>query len=218
MRMIDLVIFDFDGVVVDSELVSNGLLAQVATELGYPMTANEGVAYFGGSTLQQQVEKLSGLAGRQLPSDFGQVLHGRTLQALNAVKPIRGVESFLDWLDLVPRCIGSTSALDRIEHCLEATALTSRFGGNVFSVGMVKRNKPAPDIFLHAAASMGADPARTLVIEDSPHGVKAGLAAGMVVAGLAAASHLGPLHMQRLKDAGAHFVTDNYDDLRNLVN
>jgi len=215
--MIDLVIFDFDGVVVDSELVSNGLLAQVATELGHPMTALEGVAYFGGSTLSQQVEKFNKLAGSYMPKNFGRELHERTLGALSAVKPIEGLGEFLDWLGTKPRCIGSTSALDRIEHCLKATGLTPRFGGNIFSVAMVKRNKPAPDIFLHAAAQMGVAPARVLVIEDSPHGVQAGLAAGMTVVGIAAASHLGSEHMQRLHDAGAHVVVDSYRSLQKIL-
>ncbi len=215
--MLDLVIFDFDGVVVDSELVSNGLLAQVATELGHPMTALEGVAYFGGSTLGQQVEKFTKLAGRDMPENFGHELHERTLGALSAVRPIEGLGDFLDWLDAKPRCIGSTSALDRIEHCLNATGLTPRFGGNVFSVAMVKRNKPAPDIFLYAAAQMGVAPARALVIEDSPHGVQAGLAAGMTVVGLAAASHLGATHMQRLQEAGAHVVVDSYRGLKEVL-
>lgn len=215
--MIDLVIFDFDGVVVDSELVSNGVLAETATELGHAMTSAEAVAYFGGSTLAQQVEKLEVLTGRILPGTFGDQLHQRTLQALASVRAIAGLNDFLDWLGDTPVCIGSTSAPDRIAVCLDAVGLRDRFEGHVFSVSMVRRNKPFPDIFLHAAQSLGARPHRTLVIEDSVHGVKAGVAANMHVIGLHAASHLQANHAERLRDAGAHRVAQDYDAVRSHV-
>lgn len=215
--MIDLVIFDFDGVVIDSELISNGVLAEVATELGHPMSVTDAVDFFGGTTLDQQVAKLEGLAARSLGAGFGPSLRQRTLDALEKVRPISGVESFLAWLGNTPVCIGSTSALERIQHCLKVTGLTERFGGHVFSVAMVQRNKPAPDIFLHAAKAMGARPERTIVIEDSPHGVRAGVDAGMAVIGLAAASHLKDAHANRLRAAGAHEVAMNYDDIRLYV-
>lgn len=212
--MIDLVIFDFDGVVVDSEIVSNRVLAEVATELGQPMTASEAVSFFGGTTLSQQVAKLEGLVGRPLGDAFAVALHRRTLDALATVRPIHGIERFLAWLDTTPVCIGSTSASDRIEHCLKAVGLTERFRGHVFSVSMVQRNKPSPDIFLHAARCMGARPERTLIIEDSVHGVQAGIAAGMRVIGLTAASHISATHGDRLRQAGAHEVAGDYDGVR----
>ncbi|MFC3703900.1 HAD family hydrolase [Devosia honganensis] len=215
--MIDLVIFDFDGVVVDSEVASNGLLAEIATELGHPMDMSGAVRFFGGSTLFQQLEKLAMLAGGKLPEDFGTALQERTMSALAAVQPLPGLEHFLDWLGPLPICIGSTSAPERIEFCLDAAGLSDRFSGNVFSVSMVGRNKPAPDIFLHAAERMGTSPQRCLVIEDSPHGVVAGRAAGMGVIGLAAASHLAAGHPERLLAAGADHVAESYGEVRQLM-
>lgn len=212
--MIDLVIFDFDGVVIDSELIANGVLAEVATELGHPMAVEDALGYFGGTTLDQQVAKLETLVSRPLGPAFGQSLRQRTLDGLASVRPIPGVEAFLAWLGETPVCIGSTSALERIEHCLAAIGLTQHFAGNVFSVAMVQRNKPAPDIFLYAAKAMGARPERTIVIEDSPHGVQAGLDAGMTVIGLAAASHLEAAHAGRLREAGAHAVATSYGEVR----
>lgn len=212
--MVDLIIFDFDGVVVDSEEISNSVLAAVATELGHVMTTQDAIAHFGGSTLSQQVTKLEVLAGRRLPEGFGEHLRERTLEALAKVRPIPGLVPFLDWLGDTPICIGSTSAPDRIALCLEVIGLQDRFEGRVFSVSMVGRNKPEPDIFLLAAERLQARPAHTLVIEDSVHGVRAGIAAGMQVIGLHAASHLPEDHRQRLSAAGAHRTAATYEALR----
>lgn len=212
---IDLIIFDFDGVVVDSELVACGVLASVATELGHPMTPMQAVDRFGGSTIPQQVMTLEKLVGRGMASGFGTVLQRRTMQALESVPPIPGIVDFLASLDTTPICIGSTSTLDRIETCLVAIGLLDRFASRIFSVSMVARNKPFPDIFLYCAQKLGAAPERTIVIEDSCHGIEAAVAAGMYAIGLTAASHLKPDHHVRLQECGARRTFRTFDEVQN---
>jgi HAD superfamily hydrolase (TIGR01509 family) len=159
---------------------------------------------------------VEGELGRPLPEDFA----ARDAEALRArfgaeLRAIAGAASLLDDLAL-PVCIASSSLPDRLALTLALTRLDGYFAGTVFSGVRVARGKPAPDIFLLAAREMGADPSRTLVVEDSVAGVRAGRAAGMSVVGFLGGSHCGPDHGRWLTEAGAHHLVADFIELRAL--
>ena len=125
---------------------------------------------------------------------------------------VAGVRNYIDAFADVPRCIASSSSPDRLALCLEVLGLQAEFGGNVFSAAAVARGKPHPDIFLHAAQQMGIPAARSVVLEDSPSGVAAAIAAGMAVIGILAASHIQPGQGERLRSAGARHVAQSFEE------
>ncbi len=108
------------------------------------------------------------------------------------------------------RCIASSSSPDRLAACLDILGLADSFGAHVYSASQVKRGKPHPDIFLHAARQVGVAPAEAIVLEDSEGGVRAAVAAGMTAIGFLGASHIGPGHAERLRAAGAHYIAESY--------
>lgn len=186
----DLVIFDNDGVLVDSERIANRVLAAYLTEVGHPTTYEESVRDYMGSAVGRVHELILARTGRSLPAGFDATLHRRTFDAFHReLLPVAGVAGVLDTLDAeqVPYCVASSGSHERIRVSLRKTGLYQRFGEQrIFSSQDVGRGKPAPDLFLHAAAAMGAAPARCAVVEDSPLGVQAAVAAGMDVHGYAA--------------------------------
>jgi HAD superfamily hydrolase (TIGR01509 family) len=180
------VIFDCDGVLVDSEPVSNRVLAEMLTAFGLPMTAEQTVAAFLGRGWTTITEHVLREAGRPLPDDF----HDRYLDAMFAafeaeLEPVAGVVEALDAIDL-PNCVASSGPPEKIRWTLGHTGLLERFNGSIFSATEVEHGKPAPDLFLHAAATLGWEPAECAVVEDSRAGVEAALAAGMTPFGYAA--------------------------------
>lgn len=181
----DLVIFDNDGVLVDSEGHAQLVLSKLLTELGLPTTPEECFAQFLGSSLASIRTLAEQRRARPLPSDF-EVSYERDLFAIfrTSLRPVPGVAEVLAGLE-VPRCVASSGSHERIRVALTATGLLDRFGGRIFSATDVARGKPAPDLFLHAARALGADPARCAVIEDSRVGVEAANAAGMTAFGFA---------------------------------
>jgi HAD superfamily hydrolase (TIGR01509 family) len=208
-----LFIFDFDGVVADSETLACGVAAAYATEIGAPMTAAEGLALLMGKRVAD-VAALITARGGTVPDNFAAELLNRTLQAFAVgLEPVAGVRQFLVTHSAIPRCIASSSSHARLATSLNRIGLSDWFKGRVFSVDDVSRGKPFPDIFLHAASTMQQAPADTLVIEDSVSGIKAGVAAGMPVVGLLAGSHLRDDDGTRLLAAGANAVVRTYDDL-----
>ncbi|WP_369173392.1 HAD family hydrolase [Streptomyces sp. R28] len=189
MSPVELIIFDNDGVLVDSERLANGLLAEMLTEAGLPTTLEESIqTYMGGSFAR--VRKLAEeRAGRPLPADFQERYQQRLLASLSTrLRPVAGARELLESLAAsgIRFCVASSSNRERLALTLRVTGLSPLLGDRVFSVDDVTAGKPAPDLFLHAAARMGADPARALVLEDSPLGVEAARAAGMRVVGFAA--------------------------------
>lgn len=212
-----LLIFDFDGVVADSETLACAIAAAYATDLGAPTRADEGLALFMGKRVED-VATLVRERGGHPPDDFAQQLLARTLAAFaTELRPVEGVEAFLDLHRDISRCIASSSSHVRLESSLRTIGLAEDFQGRVFSVEDVRRGKPFPDLFLHAARAMGADPADCMVIEDSAGGVKAGVAAGMGVVGLLAGSHIGAGHDDVLREAGADWVVQDYEELSRLL-
>lgn len=186
----DLVIFDNDGVLVDSEPISNRILASYLTELGHPTTYEDSIRDYMGSAMHRVHDLVLERSGRRLPEDFDEVFHGRVFDAFQSdLLPVPGVDEVLARLAAggVPYCVASSGSHERIRVALRTTGLYDRFGEErIFSSQDVGRGKPAPDLFLHAARVMGVPAERCVVVEDSPLGVQAAVAAGMDVFGFTA--------------------------------
>ena len=207
MAGFELIIFDNDGVLVDSEPVANQVLASLLTEYGFPCTPEESIATFMGHSMPQVRAMVEERLGRPVPAD----LEARYIEQLfptfeRSLRPIPGIEDALRAIDQTV-CVASSGTHARIRLTLGATGLWDRFGGRVFSAQDVVRGKPAPDLFLHAAASLGVDPRRCAVVEDSPAGVTAANAAGMTSFGFA-----GLMPAERL----AHATGAVFSDMRLL--
>ena len=186
----DLVIFDNDGVLVDSEPIANRILSEHLTELGHPTSYEDSVRDFMGGAPHRIHDVVRERSGRSLPEGFDAAFQRRVLAAFEReLRPVAGVATVLDKLtaDGVPYCLASSGVHANIRVALRTTGLYDRFGEErIFSSQDVGRGKPAPDLFLHAAATMGVPPGRCAVVEDSPLGVAAARAAGMDVFGYTA--------------------------------
>lgn len=180
------VIFDCDGVLVDSEPISNRVLAEALTGIGLPMTAEESTATFMGRSWASLVEIVEGRLGRAVPADLRARYLDRIFAAFEReLQPVPGIAAALDRIAL-PWCVASSSSHEKMRFTLGHTGLLERFEGRLFSATEVTQGKPAPDLFLHAAARMGWAPEQCAVVEDSAAGVQAALAAGMTALAYAA--------------------------------
>jgi len=181
----ELVIFDCDGVLVDSERIAVRVEAELLAELGWPLSQAEIVERFMGRTTEYMDEAIEAQLGSRLPGDWRDQFQRRYREAFAAeLVPVDGVLDALDQI-AVPTCVASSGSHDKLRFTLGHTGLYERFEGRIFSGYEVANGKPAPDLFLHAAARMGAGPARCAVVEDSLYGVLAARAAGMRVFGYA---------------------------------
>ena len=213
-----LIIFDCDGVLVDSEILANHVLARVFRECGFDISPADCVRRFVGMSLRSVRKAIEADFGRRLPDGFEKRARALSDSALDReLRPIPGVADLL--ADLPQRrCVASSSSLRRIRRSLGTAGLDAYFDDAVlFSAAMVARGKPAPDLFLHAADAMGHPPEDCLVIEDSLPGVTAGVAAGMTVFGFTGASHIAGGHAERLTALGAAAVFDDMVDLPSLL-
>ena len=185
----ELVIFDCDGVLVDSEPIANRVLCEQLAGIGLRLTADEVMRCFVGRTRAGCLALAAELLGRELPAGFGAAWDAALFSAFTAeLRPVQGVTEVIRGLR-VPLCVASNSSRERMRVSLQTSGLLPLFEGRMFSAVDVERPKPAPDLFLHAAAAMGAAPSRCAVIEDTPTGVTAATAAGMAVFGYAAGEH-----------------------------
>ena len=183
-----LIIFDCDGVLVDSEVLSCRCLCDALAGCGIEVGLEETLDLFLGRSLDAVLEHYQGL-GRSIPRQFPTELMVKVQETFrSALCPIDGIGSVLEGLK-IPHCVASSSTLDRVSLSLSLTGLARHFGDRLYTAQMVDRGKPAPDLFLYAARRMQADPVRTLVIEDSVSGVRAAKAAGMTVWGFVGGSH-----------------------------
>jgi HAD superfamily hydrolase (TIGR01509 family) len=183
-----LIIFDCDGVLVDSEVLSCSCLCEALAGCGIEVGLEETLDLFLGRSLDAVLEHYQGL-GRSIPRQFPAELMVKVQETFrSALCPIDGIGSVLEGLK-IPHCVASSSTLDRVSLSLSLTGLARHFGDRLYTAQMVDRGKPAPDLFLYAARRMQADPVRTLVIEDSVSGVRAAKAAGMTVWGFVGGSH-----------------------------
>lgn len=180
-RPFDLVVFDCDGVLVDSERLSTRLDAELLAQLGWPLTEAEIVERWVGRTETAMKAEIEDHLGRDV-SDEWAAFNVRYLKAFaEQLQPVDGVAEAVDAIQAAgyETCVASSGDLPKIRRNLAKTGLLDRFGDRLFSADDVEHGKPAPDLFLHAAEVMGAPPARTAVVEDSRHGVAAARAAGM---------------------------------------
>ena len=207
-----LLIFDCDGVLVDSEPLSCRIDAETLTECGVPYTAEEVARDFTGVSVKDQITRIESERGIRLPDDFTERLNRTLFQRFETdLKPIEGVRDAILSFPF-PRCVASSSIPERIALSLRVTGLADLFD-NIFSSTQVARGKPAPDLFLHAASRMNTLPEECLVIEDSIAGVQAARAAGMRVIGFVGGSHCGPGHAEKLRQAGAPVIIERMSDL-----
>jgi HAD superfamily hydrolase (TIGR01509 family) len=207
----DLIIFDCDGVLVDSERIANAVFAKVLEEeCGLQFSLEEMFDRFVGHSQAQCMKIVEELTGETPPSGLWyRYKQEINLELKNKVEAVNGIESVLQDIDL-PYCVASSGSHDKMKITLGKTGLAKYFNANIFSSSEVARGKPYPDIYLHAAESMGvAEPTRCLVIEDSPVGVQGAIAAGMTVFGYSELVKADKLHAK-----GAHLT---FDKMGNLI-
>ena len=216
---VDLVIFDCDGVLIDSEVISTRSTVEALSALGYVISEANVARRFVGRSYASIRKEIEADWGRSLPTTFEADVEKRTLNAMvTSLQPTKGVQDALPRLEL-PRCVASSSSVDWIATGLEKTGLLQHFEPHLFSASMVANGKPAPDIFLFAAERMGVAANKALVIEDSLPGAQAGLAAGMTVLGFTGGSHIiDPAeHAAELTSLGVHGIIDDMRALPDLV-
>lgn len=204
---VDLIVFDCDGVLVDSEAIVIEVEAKMLTEAGFSVSADDIAERFVGRSYAAMMEELAVDFGRPVPEELNRRIQRTALDLFPAkLQSVPGIEDVLDRLDL-ERCVASSSDVDRIDLSLSVCDLHRFFDpARIFSAQMVENGKPAPDLFELAAARSGFDPSACLVVEDSPAGVTAAVAAGMDVVGLVAGGHARPSLAARLRQAGAERI------------
>lgn len=215
-----LVIFDCDGVLVDSEMIASRELAAYLTQLGRPTDADECRTVFTGISIKSVAEHVQRNWGLALPDDFVEHLRTRDRLAFDReLKIIPGVKDVLRQLSAadIQFCVASSGTPDKIHHSLKLTGLISLLESRIFSASQVKNGKPAPDLFALAAQKMGVAAKDCLVIEDAVPGVKGAKAAGMVAFGFTGGSHCTPKCAQELLDAGAINAFNEMSQLSKLV-
>lgn len=209
-----LIVLDFDGVVADSEVLANEVLAQFVTELGVPMTTQGSIDAFVGKRAEEVMAKVGAITGRRVDSDLeAEFLHRTLARFRTDLREVQGVRTYLATFRHVERCIASSSSPERLAACLDILGLADAFGARVYSASCVPRGKPHPDPFLHVAAQFGVAPAQAIVVEDGEAGIRGAIAAGMTAIGLLAASHIGADHEERLRRAGARYIAHDYSEL-----
>lgn len=211
-------IFDFDGVIADSEALANTVLAEFITDLGHPTNLDDSLEHYSGRRWDDAMAAIASVVGKPLPASFSDDLKSAVLDRFRTdLTEVSGATRFIQTFSDVPRCIASSSSIDRLQLCLSVLNLTDKFGGNVFSADMVPRGKPHPDIFLLAADKLGVNPRSCLVIEDSTSGIKAAVAAGMTAVGLCAASHIREGHHLKLRQAGAVHLANSWNEVEKIA-
>jgi len=212
----DALIFDFDGVLIESEYAGNLQIAEYLTSIGHPTSTEESMANFMGLAGKDFLSEIERWIGRPLPEDFHIVREAEDQRALaEGIEAVAGAVAFIESLppDL-PRAIASSSSMEWIETHLDHLGIRHHFDGLIFSGRQhVTRAKPAPDLYLHAAAALGVPIERTAIIEDSPVGVTGAVASGGFVIGLAAGNHCFDGHGERLRALGAHVVAHSFDEV-----
>ena len=215
MARFDLVAFDCDGVLVDSEPVTCGVLADMLGELGWQMSVEETMHTFIGKLVRDEIDMIARHCPTPVPPDFYEQFVARRNAALESgIEPVRNIHAAVEALSEqeLPFCVASGADRAKMRLTLGKTGLLRWFDGKMFSGMEVPRTKPAPDVYLLAAETMGVAPSRCVVVEDTPTGVTAGVAAGMTVFGYAER-----MDRRRLLDAGAALVFDDMALLPELV-
>lgn len=217
LKNIQLIIFDCDGVLVDSEIIANRVFAEEMTKCGYAMNMEYAMTEYLGKSLKgilETMQKAYGQAACQLLPP----IHAKMFEALTGeLQPIEGVNSLLQILDqqAIPRCVASNNTSEKISHSLQITGLSPRFPlEKIFCASDVKNGKPHPDLFLHAAQKMQVDPSTCLVIEDSVAGIQAAHAAQMQVVGFFGGKHAKyDWYRQRILEANPHYICETHAEI-----
>jgi HAD superfamily hydrolase (TIGR01509 family) len=211
------VIFDCNGVLVDSEPLSTAIVSQEFIRAGFGLTPDVVARYFTGRRQSDMFAEVEIAAGRKLPKDFAATVANATLRRFRTeLRATAHVAHALSWLR-GPKCVASSSTLDRMRVSLETTDLIRFFEPNLFSAADVPNGKPAPDLFLHVAAKMHVKPGDCLVVEDSPAGVSAAVADGMTVVGFVGGNHAASGLGKHLRAAGARAVISDMRALKGTV-
>ncbi|MBY2951393.1 HAD family hydrolase [Rhizobium leguminosarum] len=199
----ELLIFDCDGVLVDSELIATAVHIEALAKFGYIMSAEEYNDRFIGMTDQQSYSVIESEGDLRLPEDHHECVMAEVASRYTRdLRAIRGVQQTLETI-ILKKCVASNSDAEKLSLALKVTDLHDYFWPHVFSASQVARGKPAPDLFLFAAENMNTPARSCLVIEDSVAGTQAAVAAGMMVIGFVGASHCLPGHGDKLMEAGA---------------
>ena len=214
---LDLVIFDCDGVLVDSEVISCRAHAETLTRHGYPITSDQVLDRFLGVSDREARLIVEAELGRNLPGDFEAQLKQAALQRYaEDLRTIPYVGEAIAAIGL-PKCVASSGTPEKIRHGLTCAGIYDLLAPHIFSASQVKRGKPAPDLFLFAARQMAAAPGRCVVIEDSVPGITGARAAGMTVLGFHGGSHCRPGYCDTLRTAGAAITFDDMRQLPDLI-
>lgn len=222
-RQVEAVIFDFDGVVVDSEPISLGTLHASLQDFGVEIGLDEVRQRFLGKSIREIGPFVDAHGNRPAADGFSKHWQDRLFgQFRRELKPMDGVVSLLDRLDAagIPFCIASGASLERLALSLDAVGLTERFGDQVYSVELVQRDKPAPDIFHYAADKLAIPRQACLVIEDAPAGIEGAATAGMRPVGFVGGSHLTGIrqtHASLLTNKGAERIIAKLEDAERLI-
>lgn len=212
-----MVIFDCNGVLVDSEPLATAIVSQEFMRAGFPLTPDVIARYFTGRRPADMFKEVEIASGRKLPADFAATVARTTLLRFREeLRATAHAAHALSWLR-GPKCVASSSSIDRIRLSLESTDLLRFFDPYLFSASDVAHGKPSPDLFLHAARMTGVDPRDCIVVEDSAVGVAAGVAAGMTVVGFAGGSHASSQLGDNLRNAGARTVITDMRALKSTI-
>jgi HAD superfamily hydrolase (TIGR01509 family) len=210
-------IFDCNGVLVDSEPIATAVAAEELTRVGFSVSAEKVARFFAGRRPSDVLADIENAMGRKLPRYFGEHLANATLRRLRSeLRPTAHVDHALTWLR-GPKCVASSSPIERVRLSLEITGLLRFFDPYLFTATDIPRGKPAPDLFLHAAAKMHVAPADCIVVEDSPAGISAAHAAGMAPIGFIGGNHVNPDFGAQLIKAGARAVVADMRALKGTV-
>ena len=212
-----LIIFDCDGVLVDSEVISCRAHAETLTSHGYPITSDQVFDRFLGRSMRKATLEIEAELGRRLPEDFQTQVYAEIFRLFAAsLEATPHIDEVLTAI-VTPVCVASSGPPEKIRTSLNHVGLYDRFAPHIFSAVQVSNGKPAPDLFLFAAGQMQASPARCLVIEDSVAGVTGARAAGMTVLGYHGGSHCRPNTADTLRAAGAAVTFGDMRQLPDLI-
>jgi len=216
----DAIIFDFDGVLLESEFEGNRQLAELLTDLGHRTTVEEALRHYVGLSGKEFIAAIEARVGTLLPPEFHERRMEQSVRALReGVRAVVGAVDFVHSLPPgLPRAVASSSSTRWINGYLHHLGLAEAFGEHVYSGREhVERGKPAPDLYIHAAQKLGVDIARSVIIEDSEVGVTGALASGATVIGLAAGTHCLDGHADLLQSLGVRHVAGSFDKVRALL-
>ena len=220
MLKFEAVIFDFDGVLIESECEGNRLLAELLTDLGHRTTVEDAIKHYVGLAGPQFIAAIEERIGGPLPPEFHERRKKQSVTALReGVRSVVGAVDFVQSLPAtLPKAVASSSSMRWLSGHLRHLGLTEAFGEHVYSGREhVSRSKPAPDLYLHAAEQLGAPIERTVILEDSEIGVTGALASGATVIGFAGGSHCFDGHGHRLRELGVRHIAANFDEVRKLI-